>query len=67
MKTKLIGSAPTMDTLIDLIKSKMYWKEVSMCPLKAGLWVISPAGKISDSPFRVKIKGKRFRLEMIVD
>jgi hypothetical protein len=59
MRTKLVGSAPTLEGLISLIKSRWYWSEV----------YISESGEVSNSKGVVdglkvrNVKG-RFRLEI---
>lgn len=60
MKTKLIGSAATLDALIDLIMKRWCWSSVSIDDSGA---VVGPKGLI-DGLRVVKSRG-RFRLEMV--
>ena len=59
MKTKLIGSAPTLESLINLIKVKWYWSTVPMTQVSPNEWTINDG-------LRIKHLKGRFRLEMII-
>ena len=63
MKTTLIGSAPTLDGIKDVI-AKFYYGEKELLSLVPNEWqIIGKNGAING--VRVILKGKRYRFESI--
>lgn len=62
-KTKLIGSAPTLEMLSQLLKDRWYWGIVRFEPQDDSTWTVYSGNGLSEGLI-VKKKGKRFRLEM---
>jgi hypothetical protein len=66
IESKLIGSAPTLDMLKDLIKKKWYWSTVEFKPIGPNEWEVH-SGKGNQEGLRVILKNRRYRLEMYVN
>lgn len=56
---KLIGSAPSLELLLNEIKKRWYWSEVPLIQVSSNEWTVNDSLRIKH------IKG-RFRLEMII-
>ena len=62
---RLIGSASTLDGLIELLRSRWYWNNVELREAeKPFTWDVYNGGKQIDG-VRVVLKSSRYRLEMI--
>lgn len=65
MTYKLIGSAASLEALIDLLKQRWGWSQASALESSTDVYnVISGKGPIQG--LRIIKRGKRFRLEMEV-
>jgi hypothetical protein len=63
MKTKLIGSAASLEKLIELIKQHYYWAIVSTIEIKPNIYKVYSGAKEMEG-LLIKHKKNRWRLEM---
>ena len=65
-KYRLVGSAGSLEDLIDLISKKFYSKNISVQQVNEKQWDVCNANGLMEDA-RIVSKGKRFRFEYKVD
>lgn len=63
--SRLIGSAKSLELLLELMKSRMYWSTVNVVPVTGGDGYHVANSKGIVDGYRVRLVGKRWRLEII--